>query len=326
MRYFLGVDVGSTKTHALISDENGQAAGFGLAGPGNHQGVGYDGLQAVLLSAVDQAIRQSGLFIQKIEGAGFGIGGFDWPSQLGDHLQSISALGLTCPLEAANDAIIGLLAGASRGWGVVLIAGTGNNCRGRDQNGKEARITGEGELFGEYGGATEMVYKAIQAIAYQWTRRSSPTSLSDSYIRLTGARDLDDLIEGLDMGRYQPDARWAPIIFQAARLGDTAAREIVAWSGRELGESACAVIRHLGIQGDEFEIVLAGSLFKGGELYLKPLKETIFKFAPEAKFVRLTVPPVVGGVLLGMHAAGLATQTIREPLIHSTAEILRLKA
>jgi N-acetylglucosamine kinase-like BadF-type ATPase len=35
MRYFLGVDAGGTKTHALITDETGQAVGFGAGGPGN---------------------------------------------------------------------------------------------------------------------------------------------------------------------------------------------------------------------------------------------------------------------------------------------------
>ena len=34
MKYFLGVDIGGTKSHALIADENGQAVGFGQAGAG----------------------------------------------------------------------------------------------------------------------------------------------------------------------------------------------------------------------------------------------------------------------------------------------------
>ena len=34
-RYFLGVDVGGTKTHALIADENGRMTDFGRSGPGN---------------------------------------------------------------------------------------------------------------------------------------------------------------------------------------------------------------------------------------------------------------------------------------------------
>ena len=36
-RYFLGIDVGGSKTHALIADEQGRACGFGKAGPGNQR-------------------------------------------------------------------------------------------------------------------------------------------------------------------------------------------------------------------------------------------------------------------------------------------------
>lgn len=32
MRYYLGVDVGSSKTHALIVDEGGNCVGFGKGG------------------------------------------------------------------------------------------------------------------------------------------------------------------------------------------------------------------------------------------------------------------------------------------------------
>ena len=48
MRYFLGIDVGSSKTHALIVEETGRCVGFGKAGGGNHQGAGYERLAQVL--------------------------------------------------------------------------------------------------------------------------------------------------------------------------------------------------------------------------------------------------------------------------------------
>ena len=32
-RYYLGVDIGATKSHALIADETGRVVGFGAAGP-----------------------------------------------------------------------------------------------------------------------------------------------------------------------------------------------------------------------------------------------------------------------------------------------------
>ena len=61
MKYFLGVDVGGTKTHALIADESGQALGFAAGGPGNWEGVGYDGLTRVLLEVTSGALAQAGI-------------------------------------------------------------------------------------------------------------------------------------------------------------------------------------------------------------------------------------------------------------------------
>ena len=35
LKYFLGIDIGGTKSHALIADENGQVVGFGRAATGS---------------------------------------------------------------------------------------------------------------------------------------------------------------------------------------------------------------------------------------------------------------------------------------------------
>ncbi len=61
MQYFLGIDVGGTKTHALLADENGQIVGFGHAGPGNYEMVGVDGLAQALLDATREAAAGSGI-------------------------------------------------------------------------------------------------------------------------------------------------------------------------------------------------------------------------------------------------------------------------
>jgi N-acetylglucosamine kinase-like BadF-type ATPase len=231
---------------------------------------------------------------------------------------------LGCPSEIVNDSIIGLLAGTSEGWGVVLIAGTGNNCRGRDRQGKEGRISGEGIRFGEFGGGIELVMKALHGVAYQWTQRGPQTMLTQMLIEITGAQDLPDLIEGIDRERYRPDAAWALAVFQAGYSGDPVARQAIEWSGRELGESACGVIRQLNFQDQEFEVVMAGSLFSGGDLYIKPLRETIWRTAPRARFVRLEAPPVVGGVLLAMEQVqGREAYRVRDRLIESTQALIR---
>ena len=81
MRYYLGADLGATKTHTLIVDETGRALGFGESGPGNHESVGYDGMFQSMHSGMEQALRAAGLKKEDITGAGFGVAGYDWPSE-----------------------------------------------------------------------------------------------------------------------------------------------------------------------------------------------------------------------------------------------------
>ena len=54
MRYFLGVDIGATKSHALVAEEDGRAVGFGEGGSGNYETVGWDGLPFCLDSVVSE--------------------------------------------------------------------------------------------------------------------------------------------------------------------------------------------------------------------------------------------------------------------------------
>ena len=323
MRYFLGVDIGNTKSHALIANEQGECAGFGAAGPGSWEAVGWQGAREVLHLIVAEALAQAGIGRHEIAGAGFGYAGYDWPEDRPGHVAIIESLGLeNARYTVGNDTLVGLVAGAEKGWGVVVVAGTSNNCRGRDEYGREGRVTGSGSLFGEFGGATEIVRKAVQAIAADWTFRGPRTDLSDEFIRHVGATDKGDFLAGLIRERYRLDAGDAPIVFAAAERGDEVAREIITWAGQSLGDLANGVIRQLDLMSSRFDVVLSGSLYKGGELLIAPMRRTILAVAPQATFVRLTAPPVVGGVLLGLEAAGLDMAPARAPLLASVNELM----
>lgn len=320
-RYFLGVDIGGTKSNALIADEAGRAVGFGTGGAGNPEVVGYGGLARVLREITAQALSRAGLTVDRIAGAGFGIAGYDWPSQRATTLSAIEPLGVSAPMEVVNDTIIGLLAGSVEGWGIALVSGTGCNCRGWDRQRREGRALGIGEWMGEAAGAGELVEKAVQAVGREWTRRGPPTRLTPAFIGLTGARDIEDLIEGATTGRYWLTAEAAPLVFRVAAEGDPVARGIIEWAGRELGEMAAGVIRQLGFEALEFEVVLVGSMHNRSPLLMERLRETVHAVAPGARFVPLTAPPVIGGVLLGMEQAGMQPVDLRETLNRTTCEL-----
>jgi len=319
--YFLGVDVGATRTRALIADGRGQTAGLGQAGPGNHETVGYDGMWQALESALDRALRGAAIGRDQIAGAGFGVAGYDWPSEREATLACIGRLGLDAPLEAVNDTILGLLAGSDEGWGVAVVSGTGCNCRGWDRARREGRVTGNGLWLGEAAGASELMYKVVHALAHQWTRRGPATALTPALLRHTGARSLDDLLEGLVMNRIALDASAAPLVFQVAAAGDPVAVDLIHWAGRELGEMANAVIRQIDLLDLEFDVILTGSMFDGGPLLVEPLRARIHTLAPGARLVRLAAPPAVGAVLLGMEQAGVAHgPAVRRALAQSASQ------
>lgn len=303
--YYLGVDAGGTKSHALVATAAGDVIGFAEAGPGNHESIGYDGLRATLETAVFSALASAGVGADQIAGAGYGLGGYDWPSDIQPTRDVVASLGLSGPFACANDATIALIAGAESGWGVAIIGGTGCNARGRDLSGREGRVTGEGPHMGEYGGAGEVVGRAVQAVSMAWAKRGPETRLTQMFVDHFGVPGVLELLEGICRGRLRPRASLAPKVFELATQGDAVAVDVIAWAGQGLASLAIGVIRQLEFEALEFDVVLAGSLFKGGPLLVDPLREALHAVAPGARLVRLTAPPVVGGVLLGMEQGGL---------------------
>lgn len=305
MTYYLGADLGATKTHILIADQTGRALAFGESGPGNHETVGYDGMFASMHDALGQALNASGVNQADIAGAGFGVAGFDWHSEYDITAQTIERLGLACPYRFVNDAVLGLVGGAEEGWGVVLVSGTGSNCRGWDRDHKrEGRVTGHGVLMGEGAGGSELMFRAMQLVGYAWSKRGPATRLADALIEYAGASDLEDLLRGYTTSDYQVGAEAAPIVFRVAEQGDAVARDLIRWAGCELGEMANAVIRQLEFETLAFDVVMTGSMFEGGAMLVEPMRETIHKLAPGARLVRPNIPPVLGAILLGMEAGG----------------------
>ncbi len=323
MSFFLGIDVGSSKTHALIVDETGRCVGFGKAGGGNHQGVGYDGTEKVLQASFAEALKMSGVEKAHIAGAGFGVAGYDFPSDREEHLKAISALGLACPVEVVNDGVNGLLAGATRGVGVNVTAGSSNNARGRNQSGKEGRIVGNGSSFGEQGGAIEIVQRGLQIVNHAWIKRIPPTALTQIYINAVDAKNEMDLMEGLSSERYHLFPFLAMQVLEAARAGDEAAQKVIHWAGEELGWLAVSVARQIEMENDEVDIIQSGSVFDAGAIITEPMREVVLKHCQHAKLIRLDGPPVVGAVILGMEQVGFDGYAVRENMVRTAKELVK---
>jgi len=324
MSYFVGADLGGTKSHLLIADATGRALAFAEGGGANHEAVGYATVTEIVRDLFRTALAEAGITAGQVAGGGFGIAGLDWRSEEPAQRMALYAAGLRdFPIAVVNDAVVGLLAGSAEGWGVGLVSGTGCNCWGIDRRRRYGRVLGMGARVGEFAGGAALVTRAIWAVSRAATRRGPATALTDAFLALTGAADADAFLEDICEERIGVGSSAAPLVFQVAQAGDPVAIECIAWAGRELGDLVLGVSRQLDLAGEEFDLVLIGSLFKGGALLIDPLLATVHAEVPGARPVTLTVPPVIGGVALAMGEAGLDVRGLHDRLLATTTELLQ---
>jgi N-acetylglucosamine kinase-like BadF-type ATPase len=320
-RFFLGVDAGGTKTHALIADHTGRIHGVGVAGAGNWEAVGLDGAARVYADVLAQALDTAGLRAADLRGAGYGLAGMDWPSDEARLTPILAALGVPGPYALVNDAYVALRAGSDEGYGVAAISGTGVVVAGTNRRGEHFRTLAIGGEWGDFGAASDIVDLATRAVGYAYTGRGPATRLAERFVERYGARDVPDLIERLSRG----DARWqggrlAPLVFATADEGDQVARDVLAAAGRELAQNVVAVARRLDLLAEPFDLVLAGGVFRSRSPFFRDaLVAAVRAAAPGARPAQLATTPAIGGVLLAMDAGGEpASGAVRHRLIEES--------
>jgi len=317
MNYYLGVDAGGSKTYTLITDGQGNIVGKGEAGNGNHQ-TGLERARANITSSVEMALKQAGLTRREIAFAFFGLAGADRPIDYTILRPLIAELGFE--RHAIDcDTMIALRAGTTQPFGVVLICGTGTNSAGRNRQGEFYQCGGFTYQFGDFGGGGTLSVEAFRSVIRAWDGREQPTLLTELMLNELNYRSVQEMFDDFMDHNKRVPLQTAKLLFQAAEQGDEVASRILRIQGEELGKAATAVIRRLLMDGETFDVVLAGSIVTRGDgPYVRQyIDQAVLEAAPLAKVVKLNVEPVVGAVWLAMEAAG-------QPVTKEAYEKLRL--
>ena len=312
IRYALGVDGGSSKTHALVVDEAGRVKGFGQAGPGNHQSRGLQNAMREVDKAVQSALAEADIQPASIDTGCFCLAGADLPEDYHLLQEAIQKLSLARQVIIKNDTMAALRAGLSRPWGVVVICGTGFNAAGRAPDGREIVLPGLGSISGDWGGGGELSWEMIRMVIRAWDGRGEPTLLTSLVLEALRLPTEEALLAKL----YHDEIdHWrlldlVPLLFEAAEAGDMVARRLIVALGTEVGVTARTLVRRLGLENEAVEIILGGSVFKGkGPLLLETATQVIHEVVPRGQVKRTDHEPVVGASLLALEAMGITVDT-----------------
>lgn len=315
MQYVVGVDGGATKTHALVMDETGRRAGFGQGGPSNYHINGLDSALGEIRRAAKTAISEAQIEQEDVVMGCYCLAGADLPEDFTLLTKALSESRLSRGVVVKNDTMAALRAGLTRSWGVVVICGTGFNAAGRAPDGREIGLPGLGPISGDWGGGSTLSEEVIRSVMRAWDGRGSPTILTELVLEELGLPSEEELMMKLHHGDFSRGRLLdlVPLLFEAALRRDDVAIGLLVQMGTEVGVSANALIRRLGLEDTDVEVVLGGSVFKGrGPLLVDTARQVIHQQAPAAQIRPLAHEPVYGAALLALEALGVS---ITDPMV-----------
>jgi len=299
---FLGVDGGGTKTTAALMNATHEIVAEGTAGPSNPLRVGVETAVSNIAKAIEVACDSADLIRVDIAAATLGLAGVrrqDIRERVTDSFIRRVGIKKTTVVTDAEIALFGTTLGKA---GIVVIAGTGSVCLGKDDDGKLAISGGWGPLAGDEGGGVGIAQAALHQIAKASDGRGIPTALSglaSEYFRASGPENLIVAIYSpqVDNSRI---AGFARFVVEAADDGDPVALGIINDAGRELGVAACAVIKKLHLERRKIPIGCVGSIFRAGELIKSPMADTIKAVAPKAFLTEPEMVPAHAAALMAL--------------------------
>ena len=301
-RTVLGLDVGGSKTHAILADDTGVRAEV-LAGSANPASVG-----------LEEAARQLRGVFERVEDAPLdaivaGVAGADTLAATAKFRELLAIHRPGVPVRVVHDSEL-LLATAGVESGIAVISGTGSVGWARDAEGRTARAGGWGYLLGDEGSGYWVTRMAMRHALERIDQGEPADLLSQQLASDCGLQGPEYL---LDHFTANPERRfWASrarVVFELAHDGDPTALAIVSGAADHLSFFASSAGGRLGLTGP---VVLAG-----GQLVHQPMLQRAVRERLAARgyddFRVLERDPVHGAVELAraLAAAPAAPVAVR---------------
>ena len=202
---------------------------------------------------------------------------------------------------------------------MVVIAGTGSSCYGRNAAGESWKAGGWEWLFDNQGGAYRVALAGLEAAVREYDGRGESTGLTPALVTALGVATTEALV-----ARLRPDqletaelAAVAPVVLAVAERGDAVAVGIARHQADELAVAAEAVSRRLGLLGEPHAVTYTGSLLLKNEFYRGLFTAAVQRRMPLAQVVSPRLSPVLGAVVLALQTA---RWPVTEPVLERLGE------
>ena len=322
-RAILAIDAGGSTTRCALVGDNGTVYGVGRGGPANHILSGWETARASLQQATSEAMRLAGIRGERVNVVAVGSAGVGSNGEGREVVESLLAelVPNAGVVRATGDMVAAFWGALRTPVGVVVSAGTGSVCYGRNARGVSCQVGGWGHVMGDEGSAYDIATRALRAVARAADGRSVPTAMTGALgaaLDVTSAIGIALRVYGEPLSRERLAALAAEVA-AVARTGDPTALGILRLAGEELGIAAGAALHNLELLDSPVVVSFAGSVFAAGDLVMDSFRGILAAANSRARIEPPLLPPVGGAYRLGMADLG---ESVGDDLLERVREEL----
>lgn len=292
--FVLGIDGGGTAAGVMAAGMDGTPLGTWTFGALNINGQTY-GQAADTVRSIAKGLLDEGLPMSRCKGVCIGAAGISNHDTARVFHKALEDCGMRGVIKLAGDQETALAAASETLWGVVLIAGTGSICYGRNQWGHSFRSGGFGHLIDDEGSAYAIGRDILKAVVKSTDGRGENTVLKELLYQRLSVSSAQQLVTWL----YAPErtkkeiAALAVLAQEGEEAGDREAVRILKNAGKALLELADPVL----VSIPEADcIYLSGSVLIKNARIRREFSGGLQKMHPKAAPKLLEEPAALGAV------------------------------
>jgi glucosamine kinase len=271
MSLYLAIDAGGTKAEYVLADES-RVLSTTRAGTIKRMRVSAEAAASNLRMALAELESQSARSLTEVDVTCIGTAG-DTVPLVTNWLQQELGSRVGGRLLLLGDVEIALDAAFPNSHGVLILAGTGSNVRGRAPNGLMVGAGGHGPMLADQGSGHRIGQMALREI-FRALDEERETSLLPAVVAHWKLEDAEALIAYANTCDLKEFAALTPLVLASAQAGDTVALNLLVAQGEELAQLALLTHRKLErIEGKPIapRFALAGSVLE----HVTPLRDAV---------------------------------------------------
>ena len=299
MRAYLGIDGGGTRTRSLLVSAAGEVLGRATVGPSNVQQVNLDNLFETLQLLLDQTFADLPEDIESISSC-FGLAGAasaENKDEIRELLARLTPVSSEQPI-LTSDAHIALIGGLANQPGLMLIAGTGSICLGRDAVGVTHRTGGWGPKYDDLGSGAWVGQQAMQCAFQEYDGRLPSGPWQCEVLKCLRCGSIEEMLCQVKKGEisHSDVAALAPMVILLDQRGVASAKDIIDRAINELVRLATVTQRKSKLSNAP--LILRGGMLEKSEVFAGRFKEILQETAPSIQVQKCLMSPIAGAVFV----------------------------